>query len=157
LLADGTYRVGRPLGLDGVKGVTIRGASADPARVVLRGRGFDVVSRGDDILRIAGCEGVTVAHLTFADCHGYGLKVEAEHSPRDIHVYNCHFLTIGTRGLKGSTAGTAIAAGGSVRFCHFENDKVPPADWQFGGDYISAIDMMSLEDWTISDNTFVSI
>jgi len=24
----------------------------------------------------------------------------------------------------------------------------------FGGDYIAAIDMMALEDWTISDNVF---
>ena len=140
-----------------VKNVTICGASNDPAKVVLRGRGFDVVSRGDDILRIAACENITVANLTFADCHGYGLKVEAEHSPKNIHVYHCRFLNIGTRGLKGSTAGRAVAAGGSVRHCHFENNKVPPGDWQFGGDYISAIDMMSLEDWTISDNTFVNI
>jgi hypothetical protein len=157
ILADGTYRVGRSLGLDRVKDVTIRGASGDPAGVVLRGRGFDNVSRGDDILRIASCENVAIAHLTFADCHGYGLKVEAEHSPREVHVYHCNFLNIGTRGLKGSTAGQAVASGGSVRFCHFENNKVPPSDWQFGGDYISAIDMMSLEDWTISDNTFVNI
>src|SRR4051812_34745348 len=110
LLADGVYRVGRPLGLDHVKDVSIRGASDDPDKVVLRGRGFDVVNRGDDILRIAGCEGVTVAHLTFADCHGYGLKVEAEHSPKNIHVYHCRFLNIGTRGLKGSTAQRAVAA-----------------------------------------------
>jgi hypothetical protein len=157
LLADGTYRVGRPLGLDRVKNVTICGASDDPSRVVLRGRGFDIVSRGDDILRIAACEDITVANLTFADCHGYGLKVEAEHSPKNVRVYHCRFLNIGTRGLKGSTAGRAVAAGGSIRYCHFENNKVPPGDWQFGGDYISAIDMMSLEDWTISDNTFVNI
>jgi pectate lyase len=92
----------------------------------LRGRGFDVVSRGDDILRIARCENVTIANLTFADCHAYGLKVEAEHSPKNIHVYHCHFLNIGTRGLKGSTAQQTVAAGGSIRFCHFENTKVPP-------------------------------
>jgi hypothetical protein len=157
LLADGTYRVGRPFRLDGVKNVTIRGASNDPARVVLRGKGFDVVNPGDDILRIAHCEDVTIAHVTFADCHSYGLKVEAEHLPERIHVYHCRFLNIGTRGLKGSTAGQAVAAGGSVRYCHFENNKVPPGDWQFGGDYISAIDMMSLEDWSISDNTFVNV
>jgi hypothetical protein len=66
-------------------------------------------------------------------------------------------VNIGTRGLKGSTAQRTVAAGGSVRFCHFENTKVPPGDWQFGGNYISAIDMMSLEDWTFSDNTFVNI
>ncbi len=83
LLADGIYRVGRFLKLDNVKNVILRGASSDPAKVVLRGRGFDVVSRGDDILRIARCENVTVAHLTFADCHAYGVKVEAEHSPEE--------------------------------------------------------------------------
>jgi hypothetical protein len=157
LLADGVYRVGRFLRLDNVKNVTLCSAARDPAKVVLRGRGFDVVGRGDDILRIARCENVTIAHLTFADCHAYGLKVEAEHSPRNIHVYHCRFFNIGTRGLKGSTAQRTVAAGGSIRYCHFENNKVPPGDWQFGGNYISAIDMMSLEDWTISDNTFVNI
>jgi hypothetical protein len=43
---------------------------------------------------------------------------------------------------------------GSVRGCYFENTKVPPADWLFGGDYIGAIDMMALEDWTFSRNVF---
>jgi hypothetical protein len=157
LLADGTYRVGRFLHLDNVKHVSIRGASGDPAKVVLLGKGFDVVGRGDDILRISHCENVIIADLTFADCHAYGLKVEAEYSPKNIHVYHCHFLNIGTRGLKGSTARRSVASGGSVRYCHFENNKIPPGDWQFGGNYISAIDMMSLEDWTISDNTFVNI
>jgi hypothetical protein len=157
LLADGTYLVGKFLALDKVKNVALRGASSDPTKVILRGRGFDNVSRGDDILRIASCENITVACLTFADCHAYGLKVEAEHSPKNIHIYHCHFLNIGTRGLKGSTAQRTVATGGSVRYCHFENNKIPPGDWQFGGNYISAIDMMSLEDWTISDNTFVNI
>src|SRR5688500_17358751 len=68
LLADGVYRVGRFLNLGNLKNVTLRGASNDPAKVILRGRGFDDVSRGDDILRIAGCENITVAYVTFADC-----------------------------------------------------------------------------------------
>jgi len=46
---------------------------------------------------------------------------------------------------------------GSVSYCHFENTKVPPAHWLFGGDYIAAIDMMALEDWTFSDNIFRNI
>ena len=157
LLADGTYRPGRVLLLDKLKNVMLRGASGDPAKVILRGRGFDAGDKFDDILRIAACDGVTVAHLTFADCHAYGLKVEAEHSPKNIHIYGCRFLNIGTRGIKGSTAGRKIAAGGSIRFCHFENNVVPPADWLYGGNYISAIDMMSLADWTISDNTFTNV
>ena len=35
--------------------------------------------------------------------------------------------------------------------------EVPPADWLFGGDYIGAIDMMALEDWTFSQNVFWNI
>jgi hypothetical protein len=46
---------------------------------------------------------------------------------------------------------------GSVRGCYFENTKTPPAEWLFGGDYIAAIDMMALEDWTFSDNVFHNI
>jgi hypothetical protein len=49
------------------------------------------------------------------------------------------------------------AVRGSVRYCDFENTKVPPANWLFGGDYISAIDMMALESWTFSDNVFKNI
>ena len=49
------------------------------------------------------------------------------------------------------------AVNGSVRYCQFENTKLPPADWLFGGDYIGAIDMMALENWTFSDNAFRNI
>ena len=93
----------------------------------MRGRGFDDVSRGDDILRIAGCENVTVAYLTFADCHAYGLKVEAEHSPKNIHVYHCHFLNIGTRGLKGSTAQRTVAAAARSATATSRTTKFRPA------------------------------
>lgn len=44
-----------------------------------------------------------------------------------------------------------------MRGCFFENTKVPPAEWLFGGDYITAIDMMALEDWTFADNVFRNI
>ena len=46
---------------------------------------------------------------------------------------------------------------GSVRYCQFANTRIPPADWLFGGDYIAAIDMMALDDWTFSDNVFRDI
>ena len=63
------------------------------------------------------------------------------------------------RALKGSAGKDPAvrAVKGSVRYCSFENTRIPPADWLFGGDYISAIDMMALEDWTFSDNLFRNI
>lgn len=158
-LDDGHYRLPRPLRLMGKRGLTLRSAANDPTRVTLSGRGWDSGGSGDDILQIANCDGVTIANLTFADCRSYGIKVEAENAPRDIHITNCRFRDIGVRAIKGSAGQDpdVRAVRGSVRYCRFENTRIPPADWLFGGDYISAIDMMALEDWTFSDNVFYNI
>ena len=159
LLADGHYKVPRVARLDGKKNIVIRGASGDPAKVILSGKGWDSGSNRDDILHVARCEGVTIADLTFTDCRSYGIIVEAENAPKDVHIYNCRFRDIGVRAIKGSAGQdpNVRAVKGSVRYCQFENTKVPPADWLFGGDYIAAIDMMALEDWTFSDNAFRNI
>lgn len=159
LLATGHYRLPRVIVLREKQNVVIRGESDDPARTVLSGKGWNSTDKGDDILRIAYCKGVTIANLSFTDCHSYGIKVEAENTPSDIHIYNCHFRDIGIRAIKGSAGQdpTARAVKGSVRYCLFENTKVPPPDWLFGGDYIGAIDMMALEDWTFSDNVFRNV
>lgn len=158
-IADGHYRVLRPMVLAAKTNVIIRSVSGDPARVTLTGRGWDSADGGDDLLHIGRCSGITVAGLAFADCRSYGIKVEAESAPADIHIQNCHFKDIGVRAIKGS-AGTdpgIRAVGGAVRFCRFENTRVPPANWLFGGDYIAGIDMMALEGWTFSDNVFRNI
>ncbi len=159
LVEDGDYRLPRPMVLSEKRGIAMRGASGDPAKVTLRGRGWDSGLRNDDILHLGRCDGVTVADLTFADCRSYGIKVEAEQGPREIHIRNCRFQDIGVRAIKGSAGQDpeVRAVRGSVRFCVFENTRVPPADWLFGGDYIAAIDMMALEDWTFSDNVFRNI
>ena len=159
LLADGDYRVPRVIVLAGKKDITIRSAGGDPDKVTLSGRGWDSNAKGDDILHIGRCEGVTIADMTFADCRSYGVKVEAENAPKDIHIYNCRFRDIGVRAIKGSAGQdpNVRAVKGSVRYCRFENTKVPPADWLYGGDYIAAIDMMALEDWTFSDNVFRNV
>ena len=159
LLADGHYKQPRVLVLKQKKDLTIRSASRDPAKVILSGKGWDSNAKGDDIVHIGDCDGVTIADLTFADCRSYGIKVEAENAPRNTHIYNCRFRDIGVRAIKCSAGQDPKirAVKGSIRFCSFENTRVPPADWLYGGDYISAIDMMALEDWTISDNTFRNI
>ncbi len=159
VLAEGHYRVPRVIVLREKKNITIRSAGGDPDKVVLRGKGWDSGGQNDDILRIGRCEGVTVADLTFADCRSYGIKVEAENAPKDIHIYNCRFQNIGVRAIKGSAGQdpNVHAVKGSVRYCRFENTRIPPADWLYGGDYIAAIDMMALDGWTFSDNVFRNI
>lgn len=159
LLADGHYRLPRVVVLQGKNDIAIRSAAGDPAKVLLSGKGWDSAARNDDILHIGHCEGVTIADLTFTDCRSYGIKVEAENAPKDIHIYNCRFQNIGVRAIKGSAGQdpNVRAVKGSVRYCRFENTKVPPADWLYGGDYIAAIDMMALDNWTFSDNVFRNI
>src|SRR5882762_9668574 len=136
LLADGHYKVPRVIVLQQKKDLTIRSAAGNPAEVVLSGKGWDS-KPGDDILHIGNCDGVTIADLTFADCRSYGIKVEAENAPKNIHIYNCRFQDIGVRAIKGSAGKdqNIRAAKGSVRYCVFENTKVPPADWLYRGDY----------------------
>ena len=159
MIEPGVYTLTRPLVLRQKQGITIRSVSGDPLSVTLQGKGWDRGDANDDILRIADCSGVLIAGLTFAECRSYGIKVEAEHTPKNVQIYNCRFRNIGVRAIKGSAGQdpTVRALKGSVRFCDFENTRIPPADWLFGGDYIAGIDMMALEDWTFSDNTFRNI
>jgi hypothetical protein len=159
LLADGHYKLPRPIVFDHKTNIALLSVSADPAKVTLSGKGWDSGDEHDDLLHIGHCQGVTIASLSFADCRSYGIKVEAENAPKDIDIRNCRFRDIGMRAIKGSAAQNPAfrAVKGSVRGCYFENTKVPPADWLFGGDYIAAIDMMALEDWTFSQNLFRNI
>jgi len=157
LVQPGTYRLDSLLRLDGVRDVTIRGATDDPADAVLLGKGFEVVDDQDDILRIGHCERTTIASLTFEDCHSYGIKVEGENEPSDTRITNCRFRNIGMRAIKGSASETCTVRGGSVVYCDFANDKIPGADWLFEGDYIAGIDMMALDGWTFADNVFRDI
>ena len=159
MVEPGVYTLPRPLVLRQKQDITIRSVSGDPLSVTLKGRGWDLGDEHDDIVHVADCRGVLIAGLTFAECRSYGVKVEAEHGPRNVQIYNCRFRNIGIRAIKGSAGQdpNVYAIKGSVRFCDFENARIPPADWLYGGDYIAGIDMMALEDWTFSDNTFRNI
>ncbi len=159
MIEPGLYKLPRPLVLRQKKDVTIRSVSGDPGSVTLTGKGWDEGDDHDDILHVGDCDGITIAGLTFAECRSYGIKVEAEHAPRNVQIHNCRFRNIGIRAIKGSAGQDPAvrAIKGSVRYCDFENTKVPPGESLFGGDYIAAIDMMALEDWTFSDNSFRNI
>lgn len=169
LVADGSYMVERPLLFDGKQHVTLRSASGDPTKVTLRGEGgwrgptdsYNSISN-EDLLTIQSSQDIVIAYLTFAEVRAYGIKIGGDGrkppNPGDIHIYNCRFRDIATRAIKGvAMADRKPVLGGSVRFCEFENTRVPDPSWGwaiYGGNYISAIDMMYLKDWTFSDNVF---
>lgn len=160
-LADGDYNCVPYVWMKDKHHVTIRGASGDPTKVKLTGKGFDKGGDHDneDIFWLDSSENITFADLTFAETHAYGLKINSETGPKNIKVYNCHFRDIGIRGIKGTanTSTNNYAKGGEVRYCWFENTKIPPSNWQFDGDYITSIDMMRLDEWVFADNVFKNI
>jgi len=161
LVADGVYQLDHLLHLRGRTGVTIRGESGDPAKAIIRGAGFENRESRFDLLVIHGCSNITVAYLTFEETPSYGVKLEnTRYEGRgleNISIYDCRFANCGTRMVKGTGGQGVPVVGGSIRYCTFENTKVPPRQWLFEGDYISAIDCMRLVDWTISDNYFANI
>jgi len=159
LLADGTYVCDKWIWIRNKKNLTLRGASNDPAKAILRGKGFAGGGDDDDIIWLDKSENVTFAYLTFTETPAYGLKINAEGDPRNIKVYNCHFRDIGVRGIKGTRGDipSARVHGGEVRYCYFENTKVPSAEKLDSGNYITSIDMMRLENWTFADNVFKNI
>ncbi len=159
-LADGVYQIKNYLGLKHAKNIILRSTSRDPQKVILRGSGFFKDGQPQDsfILLIQGCTNVTVEGLTFEEARSFGIKIEAESRPKNINILNCRFFNIGIRHVKGTSSPKhEMAVGGCVRNCYFENTKVPLSNWIYEGNYISAIDMTCLEDWTFSDNKFVNI
>ncbi|MBI5008855.1 MAG: hypothetical protein HZB98_04245 [Bacteroidia bacterium] len=101
-----------------------------------------------------------IADITIREVSHYGIKLDTESKAansalRNINIFRCHFVNIGTRAFKGTaTKDRTHLTGGSVKSCIFENTLIPDTSWLYNGDYISAIDMMYLDSWTFSDNIF---
>jgi len=168
LIADGIYYLKRSILIDKKAHLSLRGASKDASKVVLQGGGWgDFYSKKSsdptDVIIIRNSEDITIADLTITEASHYGIIVDAESktvssNPKNIHIIGCHFYNIGTRAVKGTASkDQKLLVGGSVRFCRFENTKVPDTSWLYHGNYISAIDMMYLKDWVFSNNIFKNI
>ena len=160
LLEDGAYKLAASLWIENKENLTIRGASGDPAKVVLMGGGWNG-GKPRDVMVIRGSGNITIAYLTITEARSYGIKIEGVEdlrNPWNIDISHCRFIDIGVRAIKGTaTQDRKHMERGSVRNCYFENTRVPDPSWLFNGDYISAIDMMYLNNWTFVDNAFRNI
>ena len=170
LIDDGIYILKHSLVIENKAHLTLRSASGDSSKVMLKGDGWSDFYHRErrendpaDLIIIRNSEDIFIADLTIADVSHYGIKLDTEtnsvkYNLKDIHVFRCHFKDIGTRAFKGTAAkDRQHLVNGSVRYCLFENTKVPDTSWLYNGDYISSIDMMYLDTWTFSDNTFRNI
>jgi len=65
-------------------------------------QGLDSEAKGDDLVHIGRCEGVNHRQSTFTDCRSYGIKVEAENGPKNIH--HLQLSVPGQSGVRASRA-----------------------------------------------------
>ncbi|MGH7145865.1 MAG: hypothetical protein ACREJ2_17280 [Planctomycetota bacterium] len=173
LLADGVYAMPRGVTVL-VDRVQIRGASCDPAQVILDGSA-EFMEVNAALIMVKRSRRVTFAHLTFRNSRKYGLLFYGDAAVRYLHLYNCRFHNIWARGLKGTgaqmpednpangrNAADVIEAirprQGRVEYCEFTADhiKTDLGDG-FGGDYIAGMDMMHLDGWTVTRSLFFNL
>ncbi|OGJ90964.1 MAG: hypothetical protein A2268_10000 [Candidatus Raymondbacteria bacterium RifOxyA12_full_50_37] len=158
LLKDGTYLMAgyEPMSLD-VANITIRGESGDPTKVLVQGRGFESCTNVDEEMFVLYSGNITLADFTIMESRCHGLKIE--HANADnILLHNMRFINIGERMIKGGSAYNP--QNWTIRYCHFEDNKVPAADRcgaHDAGNYIAGMDIMNGSGWIVSDSYFKNI
>jgi hypothetical protein len=168
LLADGVYPVPSDTELK-AHGVTIRSESGIRENVIVDGGG-----EMKRLIRLIGACDTTIADMTWANCEHYGIVLLGDTGIQRTTIHNCKFHNIMTRSIKGTHPARPLDSGteptyppsvvekvrpttGRIQHCLFVNDRVKQHDPWDDGNYISGIDMMSLKDWTVSDNVFTGI
>lgn len=164
LVAEGHYPIPRYFEIR-TDDVTLRGATGNPADVVLDGG----PSQLGELLGFRNCSGVTVADLTVQNVKWNGIKINSETNVQRLTIYHCIIHNVWERGVKGvrvpETNRESIRPKGvRIQYCLFYNDRAKrfsdddkDTPKTFNGNYIGGIDAMHAKGWTISDNVFVNI
>jgi flagellar hook assembly protein FlgD len=156
LLADGQYLVPPRELILRTPNVTLRGASGDASKVYLKGYGFESSTDIDEEWLKITTDGVTIADLKIGESRCHGIKFQT--TCNDILIHNVHFYNIGERGIK--VPRYNYHKNVEIRYCIFENDKVPDANrpgQHAGGNYIAGMDVMRADGWNIHDCVFKDI
>ncbi len=164
VLAAGQYSVGSIEFLDlTVNNITVRGATGNPADVVLIGKGFEnCIDVEEEMFRVFA-QDITFAAMTLSEVRCNCVKFQGGVNNHTI-FHNMRFLNVGERMIK--APGTLVAAQCTLRYCHFENTKLPSAircgssgadSIDRDGNYIAGMDIMKGDGWVIHDNMFLNI
>jgi hypothetical protein len=145
----GDYALRQPLSIN-IQGVTLRGATGDPADVVLHGRGMT----GDNIgvaIAVAAPD-VTIASMTIRDVGYHAIQVRGESGASRFTVRHARLLDTGQQLLKVSTAEDGrFAVGGTVACSEFAYTNTAPSN------YTNGIDILAGKQWTVRNNRLLRI
>ncbi len=143
--------------------VIIRGATGNPDDVLFQGYAFGMTcpSSGKVSPFIgfgSGAKNITIADLSFAGFYQNGLKFNGGSGCENIIIHHVNGTNCGERHVKGTTGGFT---GGEVRYCKFVNTAVHTSPYSCAGssveetgDYVTAVDIMGLQDFSFHHNYF---
>jgi len=156
VVADGTYDLTQTLVLrGGLTGVTIRGASGDRDRVIIRGRGMSNPSYGNvpHVFLIQDVDDVLLADMTLRDAYFHNIQIQGENGAHGIRMYRLRLIDAGEQQVKGSSGGPPgpYADDGEVACSIIEySDRAR-------SDYTNGVDVLAGAGWVIRDNLFRNI
>ena len=146
LLDPGDYQLDRTLDFH-QRGITIRGAQADAARVTLRGAGMR--ERRVGVALSISAPDITIADLTVGFVGFHAIQVRGERGASRVVVHNVRLVDTGEQLFKGSTdGGPRHADAGLVACSTFEYTDHAPSD------YTNGVDVLAGSDWVVRDSTF---
>jgi hypothetical protein len=144
LVAAGRYRLRRALTV-ATRGLTLRGATGNPADVVLEGPGMTDQSVGVGVS--VNAAHVTIADLTIRDVAFHAIQVRGELGASHFTLHNARLVDAGQQLLKVSVSDQPMYADDGLVACSElgYTDHAPTS-------YTNGIDLIATRGWTIRDN-----
>ncbi len=157
VIAPGTYELTRTLAIGSdpagprLANVAIRGATANPADVVLAGKGMRNKDHGavPHGIHVGNVDGILIANLTIGDVYYHAIQLAGEMGCRAPRVYNCRLIDSGEQLIKGSVAepGKGVESG-VVEYSRFEYTTTAR------GSYTNGVDILGGSGWVVRHNLF---
>lgn len=145
---DGRLSVGR-FGRPMINDVLIRGATNNPADVIIHGAGMSnaIVPHG---FQIATAEEVTIANLSIGEVYFHAIDIQGPQGANNILIYNVHAFDAGQQIIKGNTAAASdVRIEYSAVYYNGDGAIVHPAT---GTCYTNGIDTTGGDRWIIRDS-----
>lgn len=153
LIRPGTYRLTRPLVINGVTNVSIRGATGNRNDVVILGGGM--TTRGADWgFKVGNAQNVQIANLSVGQTYFHPMQLHGELGAHRVHIYNVRLFDAGQQFIKGSfnPSNPNGVDEVTVEYSLIEYTVIGPMSG-----YTQGIDAHHAHDWVIRYNLFRNI
>lgn len=164
VIAPGTYHLDTvqfPNGVDGrltvghfgaapIQNIQIRGATGNPADVVILGGGMlnPIVPFGFQVFTAAD---VTIADLSIGNVYYHALAVQGEQGAQRVDVYHARLFDAGEQIVKGTPGASDVIIEYSELFFSAGAINHPEGDPP-GSCYTNGVDGVTTDRWTVRDN-----